>query len=343
VAGGGADLTISTKATSLSDRLLFGVTNAWFYLTRPLFVMRCHRHLGYWPNLAMPMRFAELMQWRKLVDRNPRFVTFADKLATKDWIAARLPELAIAETSWVGERPEDIPDALLAAGYIAKTNNASGQNYLPHHKPMPRPEMNRLFHRWLRASAARRWFAWLDSSQEWAYRPVPPRIFVERQVGAGQTFVDIAVRVMGGVPILTSCALGSKTSERTLGYFWPDGTPLEGADINTLPSDFTLPAGFAKAVKYAAQLGQGADYLRIDFLAAGDELYAGEITCYPASGFGTDDWYMQIMYRRWLETLPLSWALSTRHAWPRRLYIGAFRRWLDRRRREVAAMPLPKG
>lgn len=246
MAGGSAGLTSAALATSPSDRLVFWLTNLWFYVTRPLFVLRCRRHLGYWPNLAVPMHLAELMQWRKLIDRNPLFVTFADKLATKDWIAARLPELPIAETLWVGERPEDIPEALLSAGHIAKTNNASGQNYLPHYKPMPRPELNRLFRRWLRASTARRWFGWLDTSQEWAYRPVPPRIFVERQVGGGQRLVDVGVRVLGGVPLFVSCRLDARMAESTMGYFWPDGTPL--GEPGTLPADFRLPEVFAKAI-----------------------------------------------------------------------------------------------
>ncbi|TPK94654.1 MULTISPECIES: hypothetical protein [unclassified Mesorhizobium] len=37
--------------------------------------------LGYWPNPAALTRYNELMLRRKIVDRNPRFVTLTDKLA----------------------------------------------------------------------------------------------------------------------------------------------------------------------------------------------------------------------------------------------------------------------
>ena len=50
---------------------------------------------------------------------------------------------------------------------------------------------------------------------------------------------------------------------------------------------------------------------------------------------------MRLMYRRWLDTLSLSWALSTPQLWPRRLYLAAFRRWLAARRAELAVEPLP--
>lgn len=326
-------------ATRPLDSIVFHLTNAWFYLTRPLFVLRFHRRLGRWPNLATPRRLSELVQWRKLFDRNPAYVTFSDKLATKDWIAARLPELPSAETLWVGERPEDIPAALLTPGYIVKTNNASGQNYLPHRQELPRPAVDRQFRRWLRASAGKRWLGWLDQGQEWAYWPVPPKIFVERQVGAGRPLVDISVRVFDGRPLMVSCALDFKTEAKTSGYFWPNGAPVDDPAASTLPAGFSVPPAFFDAVRMAAILGQGFDYLRIDFLTDGEMLYAGEITCYPASGIGTDDAFIQRLYFRWLETLHLSWALSAPQPWPRRIYLAAFRLWLADRRAELVNQP----
>jgi len=326
---------------SRTDRLVFWLANLFVYLTRPFYALRCRRHLSGWPNFATPRYLGELVQWRKVIDRNPAFVTFADKLATKDWIAARLPGVSMAETVWVGERPEDIPDALLAEGYVIKTNNASGQNYLPHRGALTRAEVNRKFRRWLRASEGRRWLGWLDQRQEWAYLPVPPRVFVEKKIGEDQQLVDIAVRVMNGVPQLVSCALDFKTDDSKSGYFWPDGTPLDDPAATKLPSDFTVPPAFDQAIRHAALLGQGFDYLRIDFLAAGEALYAGEITCYPASGFGAaDEWFFRFVYRRWLDTLHLSWPLATPQGWPQRVYLAAFRRWLDRRRAELRDTPL---
>ncbi len=325
--------------TSLPDRAIFALTNAWYFLTRPTFVLRYHRRVGKWPNLATPRVQGELVQWRKLFDHNPAFVTFSDKLATKDWIAARLPDLPAAETLWVGDRPEDIPDALLTPGHVIKTNNASGQNYLPHRGEMSRDAVNRQFRRWLDASAGKRRLGWLEQGQEWAYWPVASKIFVERQFGAGRPLIDIAVRVVDGEAVLGSCALDFKTEDSTVGYFWPDGTPVDDPEESTLPADFALPPSFFEAVRFAAILGQGFDYLRIDFLADSETLFSGEITCYPASGYGTDDASIAVVYRRWLDNLHLSWALSTPQPWPRRLYLSALRRWIATQRGDLARKP----
>lgn len=327
--------------TPLRDRAIFFLANAWFYLTRPFFVLRFRRRLGAWPDLARPRRVNELVQWRKLLDRNPAFVTFADKLATKAWIAERLPELPQPETLWVGGRPEDVPDEFLTPGYVIKTNNASSQNYLPHRKLLGRAEFERQFRRWLRASAGKRLLGWLDQGQEWSYWRVPSRIFVERRVGNERELIDLSVRVLDGMAFLGSCALDFKTDDATLGYFWPDGTPVASSVASTLPASFVVPPVFAEAVRAAERLGQGFDYLRIDFLTDGETLFSGEITCYPASGYGTNEWYIQLMYRRWLETLDLSWPLTAPQPWPRRLYIAAFRRWLTTHRAELANEPPP--
>jgi hypothetical protein len=218
---------------------------------------------------------------------------------------------------------------------VIKTNNASGTNYLPHRQPLPRAEVERMFRRWLFNAAMKPRLGWLEHGQEWAYWQVPPRLFVERLVLAGERLVDIAVRVMDGKVMFVSCALDHKTDDKTLGYFHPDGTPLENT-ASTLPADFRPPACLARAVATAERLGRGYDYLRIDFLAAGDSLYASEITIYPAAGFTQRVWWADPMYRAWLQALDVSWPLTTAHRGLRRIYMDAFRRWLHERRAEAA-------
>ncbi len=53
---------------------------------------------------------------------------------------------------------------------------------------------------------------------------------------------------------------------------------------NTLPPDFVPPDTYAAAMAHARELSRGFDYLRIDFMSCGKDLYAGEITVYPNAG-----------------------------------------------------------
>ena len=88
-------------------------------------VARFIQRFGNVPDLARPRTYPELMLWRKIFDRNPLFVTFTDKLAAKDYIRSRAPELPTPKTLWAGDAAVDIPPEILSGDVIVKTNNAA--------------------------------------------------------------------------------------------------------------------------------------------------------------------------------------------------------------------------
>ena len=71
------------------------------------------------------------------------------------------------------------------------------------------------------------------------------------------------------------------------------------------------PPQLADATVFAAHLSAGLDYLRVDFVAGGSELYLSEITLYPGSGFGKDNWWGEVIYRLWIAAIQKSWPLGT--------------------------------
>lgn len=107
-------------------------------------------------------------------------------------------------------------------------------------------------------------------------------------------------------------------------------TPEEALDAG-----FVAPPQLAQAVAHAASLSAGVDFLRVDFLAGESELYLSEIPLYPASGYGKDNWWGEVIYRFWIAAIQKSWPLSTPQPWPRSIYIAAFRRWAVARAAEL--------
>ncbi|TIL70599.1 MAG: hypothetical protein E5Y89_22605, partial [Mesorhizobium sp.] len=71
---------------SARRRLVLAAARLLLTLRHPALVFRFIRKLGYLPNPAAPRSHHELMLWRKIVDRDPLFVTLTDKLAAKDYI-----------------------------------------------------------------------------------------------------------------------------------------------------------------------------------------------------------------------------------------------------------------
>lgn len=320
---------------SLLDRSILAATNGYLYLRHPLFIRRYRQLQHRWPNLAAPGTLSDLVQWRKLFDHNPLFPILSDKIDAKAWAASRLPGVLIPETLWTGKRPEDVPQSLITAENVIKTNNASSQNYFPSRQGTDRARFEQQFKRWMRGPFAT-WFDRVRTARlEWAYTSIERKILVERSVG--ESPVDIAIRAVDGVAVLASCATAYKTKRSRVGYFWPDGRRVAAPVDKSaeLDADFTAPPQMAEAATLARQLSVGFDYLRVDFLVAENRLYLGEITLYPASGHGSDSWRTQAVYHYWLAALHKSWVLSTPQPWLRRLYLSTFRRWRERRLAEL--------
>lgn len=318
---------------SLADRLIFAVVNLALYLRHPLFTQRYIRRLHRWPNYAAPGRLSELVQWRKLFDRNPLFTQLSDKLAVRDWVRERAPSLAAPEIVFVADRPEDIPDDRLVPGFVIKTTHNTSQNYFPSRGDWGRARFEQIFRQWLQRVRA----------GEWAYKDVPHRILVERELAPQGTMIDFSFRGFDGHLSLAHVASSYKTPAVRFSYFSLDGRRVaEARNTEPMSADFVVPDAFAEAAAFARQLTRDLDYARADFLWDGQQVYFSEMTLYPASGYGGDDAMADLVFRPWMSTIDKSWFLRTSHSWPLSLYAAAFRRWAARQRNiiELNGYPL---
>lgn len=243
--------------------------------------------VGYQPSIAIPSKYHEKMLWRKLFDHSPDIATFCDKLATKDHILARIPELRLPQTLWVGERLEDIPASLLGERLMLKSNHGCGFNrrWIP--KKTSFNEVCGAFREWLGCTYG-------TSNYEWGYSAVKPKVFAEEYINADSAIglVDIKVRCCDGKPVLARIHLDGLQKNKKAGWFSIGGDPLfknrgplaEGDE--DMPTEFQLPDCFHEAIEASRVLGSGIDYVRVDFLTNGSQLLGGEITTYPAAGLG---------------------------------------------------------
>lgn len=319
-----ADRTMT--ATSLADRLTFAVVQVLAVLRHPRISQSFWKRRGRIPNFARPAEHGELVQWRKVFDHNPQFTVFCDKLACKRWVTENFPDIPLMTPVWVGDRPEDLPDALVSPGHIVKASHGCRANYFPHRRPLPRPDINRLLSRWLRRS--------YDRQGQWGYRDVPRRLFVEPQVGGGRPLTEYSIRAHDGVISGLWVVMDQHQPTERSANFAGDGTPMPAKTIKhqePLPEGYTHPATLHRARDIASRVSRGFDHIRVDFLVDGDALYLGEITVYPGSGFGTE-WQStqgQMHELAWFRALHLSWFYRTPQPWPMSIYQGAFRRWVD--------------
>lgn len=267
-----------------SDQSIYILANFALYASNPNLIRRHRRNIGMFPNIAHPSLYSERMLWRRMLDRNPLFVTFSDKLATKEYMSRVCPELSVAETLWVGHDSREIPDGLLKGDVFVKANHGCKFNYEIRSGQVDRDDLYEKTNRWLKTR-------WGKKYMEWGYSQVEPTLFVERAVGNARTdLFDIGIRASNGSGILGSVIGCCKVPGTWIAYLDIHGKPANGpydplhSPPKLLPEGVDISDAYLQAVEHSKKLSTGVDFARFDFLWNGTDLYGGEITIYPAAG-----------------------------------------------------------
>ncbi len=275
------------------------------------------RYFGRNPSLLRPRRFTEKMQWRKLFELDPAFAVLTDKLAARDFVAARIGPGHQPALLWVGDDPDTIPFDDLVPPYVLKPTHSSGDIVIVR-------DNNDLDTAAIRATA-RTWLAHCHGSvaSEPAYIHLPRRLIAERLlVGIdGAPPHERKVYVFNGRVAFIRTNTCDAMGELLFGA-------LHTRDWTRLPMEWGLPAHpvpmpkpacLAEIIAFSEHLGAGMSHCRVDIYDCGDVAIVGELTLYSASGLvHYDDDATDF-------ALGEAWRIS----WPmlRALWTVAFRRW----------------
>jgi len=314
------------------ERGVFALVESAVRVRHRALLERFRRQVGAAPAIARPATYHEKLLWRKLFDHDPRFPVISDKLAVKDYVRERCPEVAIPRVAWAGKRAEEVPDAFLAGPWVIKTNHGWNQNHFSARAEVSREDFERRFRDFLAAP-------WGGFELESAYRDIPRRIFAEEMItgpDGGLVREELKVHVFDGVATIVSYIVGRYTEAEAGALFSRGGTQVEAyaCDFRRLPTTSRPhPQALASAVGAAERLAADYDYLRCDFYVVGPEIFFSELTLYPDAGYlsFSSPHVLTLFGQAW--DLRRSWFLTAPQPWPRSLYAGALRRRLDREAR----------
>ena len=223
-------------------------------------------------DLADPRLFTELVQHRKLFDRDPRQPLLADKVLVKQWVAERLGPDWVIPTLWHGRALPVRPP--WPTPFVVKARHGCRQNAFVRDTAVDWPTLRRRAARW----TARRYGYWLD---EWLYRQIPRGVLVEPFVGSGGELpVDYKLYVFGGRVEFIQVHLGREHDHRWLvmDRRWRRVSAASG------DPDPPRPVSLDRMLDAAAELARGHEFVRADFYEVGDRPLFGELTFYPGSG-----------------------------------------------------------
>lgn len=246
-------------------------------------------------DIDNPQTFNEKLQWMKLYDRNPEYTRMVDKYEAKRYVADVLGEEYVIPTLGVWNRPEDIDFDSLPNQYVLKTTHDSGGVILCHDNLSfeKGAAINKL------SKCLKHNFYW--GMREWPYKDVKPRIIAEKYMkeDKGTDLKDYKFFCFDGVVKMFKVDFDRFVCHRA-NYYDREGNFLPFGEV-AYPFDkskvIDIPPNFDRMVEFAEKLSKGIPFVRIDFYNVNGRIYFGEITFYPASGFGklsSEEWDMTI-------------------------------------------------
>lgn len=236
-------------------------------------------------DLNNPTTMNEKLQWLKLYNRNPLYVTVVDKLKVKDYIREKIGDEYIVKTLGVWETPDDIDFNILPGKFVLKTNHSGGNTGVVICKDKNIFDFNSAkikLEKSLKSDIYKNY-------REWPYKDVDKKIFAEELLedkGGGE-LVDYKFYCFNGyVDSVMLCI------DRQIGspkfYFFDRDWNLRRYNKRgkEAPSDFTLPkpCNMDKMFEMASELSKGIPFVRVDLYNVNDKIYFGEMTFFPASG-----------------------------------------------------------
>ena len=240
--------------------------------------------VGYPLNLTSPKTFNEKLQWLKLHDRKPIYTTMVDKYAVKDYVASIIGEQYIIPTLGVWDNFDDIDFDALPNQFVLKCTHDSGGLVICKDKSKldikkAKKKINKSLHR-----------NYYYMFREWPYKDVKPRIIAEKYMEDHSTseLRDYKFFCFAGTAKCYKVDFDRFVSHKA-NYFTSDGELMKlGEEV--CPPDFNkelpIPANLEKMKELAAKLSETHPFLRADFYDVDGKVYFGELTFYPASGFG---------------------------------------------------------
>lgn len=236
-------------------------------------------------DLTNPSTFNEKLQWLKLFYRKPIQTKMVDKVDAKQYVEQLIGKDYIIPTIGIYNDVHEVNWEKLPKSFVIKcAHDSAGVVVCCDKKNINIEEAKKKLQKGLGRS-------YYKTNREWPYKNVPRRIICEQYLvdDSGYELKDYKFFCFNG-----KVKLFKIDFDRTIGhkanYYDINGNILSFGET-ICPPDFNkqlvLPSKFDDMIKIAERLSNGFPFLRVDLYNVRGQIYFGELTFFPASGFGT--------------------------------------------------------
>lgn len=262
----------------LEGRFLRGSKEADEKYLKKLFKYRMGREL----DLEHPQALNDKLQWLKLNDSKPIYTTFADKYAVREYIADKVGEEYLIPLLGVWNNVDDIDFNVLPEQFVLKCTHDSGGVVICKDKKTfdKAAAIKKLKH-----SYKRNYYV---NSREIAYKDIKPRVIAEKYMvdETGWDLKDYKIFCFNGKPIYVEVDY-NRSVRHMLNAYDLNWNFLDFCDSspNSREANIPKPQRLEEMLKIAETLSEDMIFLRVDMYSIYDQIYCGELTLYPGSGF----------------------------------------------------------
>lgn len=262
----------------------FMVQKVFRYVPDKLWVQyKYYSHFRKPLNLKDPKTFNEKLQWLKLYYQKSSHTQMADKYGMKAYVSEKVGSEYVIPLLGVWDRVEDIDFDVLPEQFVLKTtHDCAGLVICTDKSKLDVDKAKQKLQKALKNN-------YYVCYREWPYKNVKPRIIAEKYMvdESGTQLKDYKIFCFDGEPYCVQVDFdrfhGHKKNLYSLdwelqefSFNYPAHPEIEIARPDTLE----------KMLEIAKVLSVGEPYVRIDFYSVDHKPYVGEITFFPASGYG---------------------------------------------------------
>ncbi|MEG2232464.1 MAG: ATP-grasp fold amidoligase family protein [Bacilli bacterium] len=230
-------------------------------------------------NLKNPLTFNEKLQWLKLYDRKKEYTTMVDKYLVRNYISKKLGEKYLIPLIGVYNNFDEINFETLPNQFVMKPNHTSGDIYICKNKnEIKIKKLRKLVNKWLKRN-------YYYIHREWPYKNVDKKIVIEQFMG--DNLADYKFMCFNGVvQYLFVCT--ERNTQEGLHVTFFNKQFQKMSFIRKYPSTqkkIYKPTNYNQMIKFAELLSQNIKFVRVDFYEINNQLYFGELTFFPGSGY----------------------------------------------------------
>lgn len=242
-------------------------------------------------DLNNPKSFNEKLQWLKLHDHNDLYVRLVDKYLVKKYVEKNVGAKYVIPTIAVYSSFDEIDFDSLPNQFVIKCNHDSGGLVLCSDKK----KFNKKMAAKIINSSIRKNYYYF--SREWPYKNVEKKIIIEKFMSDNNSDFLIDYKVMcfnGKAKYIFTCTDRFNGSGLKVTFF--DTKWKKMPFTRHYPASTEMiekPYNLKKMIELSEKLSKKIPFVRVDWYEINKELFFGEMTFYPGSGFEEftpDEW-----------------------------------------------------